>query len=378
MDNKIEKTQNFLFYSSNDGKINVQVIADSMNDTIWTTQKGMAEIFGTTTQNITVHLKNIYNEGELENSSTCKEILQVQKEGDRMVNRKVCYYNLDIIIAVGYRINSYKATQFRIWATRILKEYLIKGFALDDDRLKQGNNLFGKDFFQELLERIREIRASERMFYEKITDIFRDCSIDYDANSPTTHKFYAMMQNKFHYAIHQHTASEIICERADSTKPFMGLTSWNNQKIGGKIYKTDITKAKNYLSENELKSLNQLVNMFLDYAERQAELGKGSYAMEDWVKRLNMFLEFNEYPILANAGKVTADIAKRFAETEYNKFRVIQDREYKSDFNILIESTYNKLPTEEELFSKEAQYSQFDNSLLKALNFNPEKEEPSK
>lgn len=367
MDNSIGKPQNFLFYTSNNGKTQVQVIADSTNQTIWTTQKGISEIFGTTPQNITIHLKNIYKEGELQEDATCKEVLQVQKEGTRLVNRKICYYNLDAVIAVGYRVNSYKATQFRIWATNVLKEYLIKGFALDDERLKQGNNLFDKDFFKELIERIQEIRASERMFYEKITDIFRDCSRDYDPKSPVSRDFYAAMQNKFHYAIHQHTAAEILRERADASKPYMGLMSWDNQKKGGKIYKSDVTKAKNYLSEEEIKGLNRLVNMFLDYAERMAEKGHGTYMMADWAKRLEMFLNFNEYPVLTNAGKVRADIAKRFAETEYNKFRIIQDREYKSDFNKLIEASHNGLPIEDEIVTKE-NISICDQSLEQKLN----------
>lgn len=340
MENNIEKSQNFLFYSSNDGKVNVQVIVDAARDTIWTTQKGMAEIFGINISGISRHINNIFNSGELDEESN------LQKMQNANSDKPVIYYSLDTIIAVGYRVNSYKATQFRIWATRILKEYLIKGFALDDERLKQGNNLFEKDFFKELIERIQEIRASERMFYDKITDIFRDCSRDYDPKSPVSREFYAAMQNKFHYAIHQHTAAEILQERADASKPYMGLTSWSNQKRGGKIYKSDATKAKNYLSESEIKALNRLVNMFLDYAEHQAEKGKGTYMMEDWAKRLEMFLDFNDYPVLTNAGKVRSDIAKRFAETEYGKFRIIQDREYKSDFNRLIDASHNGLPTE--------------------------------
>lgn len=343
MENNIEKSQNFLFYSSNDGKVNVQVIVDSAHDTIWTTQKGMAEIFGINVSGISRHINNIFTSGELDEESN------LQKMQNANSDKPVIYYSLDIIIAVGYRVNSYKATQFRIWATRILKEYLIKGFALDDERLKQGNNLFEKDFFKELIERIQEIRASERMFYDKITDIFRDCSRDYDPKSPVSREFYAAMQNKFHYAIHQHTAAEILQERADASKPYMGLTSWSNQKRGGKIYKSDATKAKNYLSESEIKALNRLVNMFLDYAEHQAEKGKGTYMMADWAKRLEMFLDFNDYPVLTNAGKVRSDIAKRFAETEYGKFRVIQDREYKSDFNRLIDASHNGLPTENEI-----------------------------
>lgn len=374
MDNYLEKAQNFLFYSDNDGKVNVQVIVDEVGDTIWTTQKGIAEIFDVDISGVSRHINNILSSKELDKKSTLQK-MQIANS-----DKPVTYYNLDMVIAVGYRVNSYKATQFRIWATRILKEYLIKGFALDDDRLKQGNRLFGKDFFKELLERIQEIRASERMFYEKITDIFKDCSVDYDKNSPLALKFYAAMQNKFHYASHQHTASEIIYERADATKPYMGLTSWENQKKGGKIYKSDVRIAKNYLTEDEIKALNKLVNMFLDYAERLAELKKGTYKMEDWVKRLDMFLNFNEYPILTNAGKVRADIAKRFAETEYSKFRVIQDREYKSDFNILIDASHNILPTEGNAIQediKQEQKYEIDPFLSQALNFNPKDKEPS-
>lgn len=377
MDNYLENPQNFLFYTSNDGKVNVQVVVDSTNETIWTSQKGMSEIFCVEVPTINYHLKEIFQSGELDENSVIRKIRITANDGK---NYLTSIYSLDAIIAVGYRVNSYQATQFRIWATRILKEYLVKGFVLDDDRLKQGNNLFGKDFFKELVERIQEIRASERMFYEKITDIFRDCSRDYDPKSPVTHKFYAAMQNKFHYAIHQHTAAEILQERADASKPYMGLTSWESQKIGGKIYKTDVVKAKNYLYEDEIKALNRLVNMFLDYAERQAELGKGRYMMEDWAKRLEIFLNFNDYPVLTNAGKVTTEIAKRFAETEYSKFRVIQDKEYKSDFNKLVDASHNIIPIEEKVVAKEIHKEpnyEIDPFLSQALNYNPKDKEPS-
>ncbi|MBO7282890.1 MAG: virulence RhuM family protein [Alistipes sp.] len=377
MDNYLENPQNFLFYTSNDGKVNVQVVVDSTNETIWTSQKGMSEIFCVEVPTINYHLKEIFQSGELDENSVIRKIRITANDGK---NYLTSIYSLDAIIAVGYRVNSYQATQFRIWATRILKEYLVKGFVLDDDRLKQGNNLFGKDFFKELVERIQEIRASERMFYEKITDIFRDCSRDYDPKSPVTHKFYAAMQNKFHYAIHQHTAAEILQERADASKPYMGLTSWECQKIGGKIYKTDVVKAKNYLYEDEIKALNRLVNMFLDYAERQAELGKGRYMMEDWAKRLEIFLNFNDYPVLTNAGKVTTEIAKRFAETEYSKFRVIQDKEYKSDFNKLVDASHNIIPIEEKVVAKEIHKEpnyEIDPFLSQALNYNPKDKEPS-
>jgi len=376
MDNRLDNYQNFLFYSSDDGKINVQVFVDNVRETIWTTQKGMSEIFNVGVPAISKHIKNIFEEGELIESSVISKMETTASDGKFYLTT---FYSLDAIIAVGYRINSYRATQFRIWATRILKEYLVKGFALDDERLKQGNRLFGKDFFKELVERIQEIRASERMFYEKITDIFRDCSIDYDPKSPVSQKFYAIMQNKFHYAIHLHTAAELIRARANASKPYMGLTSWNNQKNGGKIYQSDATNAKNYLSENELKQLNRLVNMFLDHAERLAEKGKGTYSMEDWSNRLEMFLNFNEYPILTDAGKVRSEVAKRFAGEEYKKYRVIQDREYKSDFNRLVEVSHtNKIPKEETQEKEYTPLSPFDQSLEKALSYNPrKKEEPS-
>ena len=373
MDNSIEQYSNFMFYSSDDGSANVRVLIDGRNETIWCTQKAMAELFGVGVSAISKHLKNIFEEGELQEDSVVSKMATTAADSKSYLTS---FYSLDAIIAVGYRINSYQATQFRIWATKILKEYLIKGFALDDERLKQGNRLFGKDHFKELIERIQEIRASERLFYEKITDIFRDCSIDYDPKSPISKEFYANMQNKFHYAIHQHTASEIIKERADATKPFMGLTSWGRQKVGGKIYKSDVLIAKNYLQETEIKSLNRLVNMFLDYAERMAEKGKGSFTMQDWAKRLEMFLNFNEYPVLTDAGKVRADIAKRFAETEYEKFRVIQDREYKSDFNRFLEiHSIEDVPSEQDNAKARPKSSQFNMSLKTALNYNPHNKE---
>lgn len=348
--NNLGEFANFMLYSSGESKVSVQVLIDKSRNTIWATQKSMAQLFNVGIPAISKHLKNIFEEGELVADSVISKMETTASDGKKY---EMTFYNLDAIISVGYRISSYKATQFRIWATKVLKEYMIKGFALDDERLKQGQSIFGKDFFKELLERIREIRASERLFYEKITDIFRDCSEDYDPKSPISHKFYSAMQNKFHYAIHQHTASEIIKERADATKPHMGLTSWKKQKDGGKVYKSDVAIAKNYLQEEEITALNKLVNMFLDYAEHMAEKKTGSYKMKDWAKRLDMFLNFNEYPILENAGKVSSEVAKRFAETEYSKFRVIQDREYKSDFNKLIDASINGLPKEEDMNKEE-------------------------
>lgn len=343
METSIKKQeQDFVFYEGNEGKVKVAVLVDSTNDTIWMTQKAMAKLFGVEVHTINYHIKEIYQSGELQQEATIRKIRIVQKEGTRNVEREVDFYNLDAVIAVGYRVNSYQATQFRIWATGILKEYMIKGFALDDERLKQGGKIFGKDRLDELIERIQEIRASERVFYEKITDIFRDCSMDYDPSSPISRDFYAKMQNKFHYAILEHTAAEVIRSRANASKENMGLTNWKHQKQGGKIYKSDVQVAKNYLDDKELKALNQLVNMFLDHAQRLAETGKGTFTMEEWAKRLDMFLNFNEYPILTDKGKVSMEIAKRFAESEYNKYRVIQDREYKSDFNKLVEQTLQK------------------------------------
>lgn len=349
METSIKKQeQDFVFYEGNDGKVKIAVWVDNINDTIWMTQKAMAELFGVQTPAISKHLKNIFESGELSENTTISKMETVVERGYRgKVSDETNFYNLDAIIAVGYRVNSYQATQFRIWATKVLKDYLIKGFALDDDRLKGKDKLFGKDRLKELLERIQEIRASERVFYEKITDIFRDCSIDYDPSSPITQEFYAKMQNKFHYAIHQHTAPELLM-RADANKEYMGLTTWQNQKMGGKIYKRDVTNGKNYLQEDELKALNKLVNMFLDYAERLAEKGKGTYTMADWSSRLDMFLNFNEYPILENAGKVKRIIAEKFAESEYQKYRIIQDREYKSDFNRFIEATEKRLSEQSE------------------------------
>lgn len=326
-------TSNFLFYAAEDGDVNVQVILK--NETVWANQRGMAEIFGVEIPAISKHINNIYAEKELAKEATLSKMEIVQLEGKRQVKRSVDFYNLDMLIAVGYRINSYKATQFRIWATRILKDYLIKGFVLDDERLKQGNQLFDRDYFDELLERIREIRASERRFYQKITDLFAQASIDYNANSPITHTFYASVQNKFHFAIHGRTASELIAERADSRQPYMGLTNWKGEKRGGKIQKSDVSIAKNYLTEQEISQLNLLVDQYLSFAEGMAKRHK-VMNMADWVEKLDDFLTFNEYDILSNAGKISAHQAKILAETEYEKFRPIQDQEFKSDFDKLV------------------------------------------
>lgn len=330
--NQTQVNSQFLFYASDDGTIKVQVVLG--NETVWASQKAIADIFSTSRENVTMHLRNVFKEGELDEESVCKEFLLTGFDGK---NYKYKMYNLDAIISIGYRVNSYQATQFRKWATGILKEYLIKGFALDDDRLKQGNQLFGKDYFDELLERIREIRASERRFYQKITDIYAQCSIDYDKNAPTTINFYAHIQDKLHFAIHGHTSAELIKLRADSTKPHMGLTSWKNGKKGGKITKLDITTGKNYLSQQEIDDLNRLVSMYLDFAENFARRMM-PMRMEDWAEKLDGFLKFNAYEVLENFGRVKTESARKHAASEYEKFRIIQDQEFKSDFDKVVDA----------------------------------------
>lgn len=383
MDNSVDKYSQFIFYQGEDGSVKIQVILG--DETIWATQNSIAEIFETTKQNVSYHLSNIYSEGELVKGATVKEILTVQREGSRNVSRNIEFYNLDVIISVGYRISSPKATTFRIWATSVLKEYMIKGFALDDERLKQGKQAFGKDYFDELLERIREIRASERRFYLKITDIYAT-AIDYDKNAPITQLFFKTVQNKLEYAITKHTASEIIRSRADSNKPNMGLTTWKNIRKGGKIQKSDVGVAKNYLTEDEISELNILVNMYLDYAELQAKRNR-TMTMKDWAEKLDTFLQFNEYDLLKDSGRMRADVAKSFAEKEYDKFRVIQDREYKSDYERFDEAvdeikSTGKLPSKKisdlgisiRDIQKQQNLSEFNSNLDKALKFNPNEE----
>ncbi len=318
-----------IFYTSQSGSVKVEVLVQE--ETVWLTQKMLAELLQTTPQNITLHLKNIYAEGELNEQVTCKDFLQVQKEGTREVKRSQKFYNLDAIISVGYRVKSKIATQFRIWATKTLKEYMTKGFVLNDERLKQGTKLFGKDYFDELLERIREIRASERRFYQKITDIYAECSIDYNPKSDTTHTFYKTVQNKLHWAITGHTATEIIADRTNAKLPNMGLTNWKKSPKG-KILKSDVSIAKNYLNEKEIRNLNRIVSMYLDYAELQAER-QILMRMQDWIEKLDAFLKFNDYSILDNPGTVSAEIAKTLAEDEYDKFRIVQDEKFESDFD---------------------------------------------
>ena len=321
----------FLFYASQSGKVKVQVRVDQ--ETVWASQRGMADIFEVDVRTINEHLQNIFNSGELAISTTIRKFrIVVDNEKDYDVN----FYNLDAVISVGYRVNSYKATQFRVWATTVLKEYLIKGFALDDDRLKQGKSLFGKDYFDDLLEKIREIRASERRFYQKITDIYAQCSIDYDPQSPISQKFYAHVQDKLHFAIHGKTSAELIDNRANANKPHMGLTHWKNEATGGKVTKIDVTVGKNYLNQSEIDDLNRLVSMYLDFAENIARRQK-ALTMNEWVKRLDDFLEFNTYDVLDNFGKMRRDVAEKHAFQEYEKFRVVQDIEFKSDFDKVVD-----------------------------------------
>lgn len=289
--------RDFLIYKDDNGDVKVNVML--INHDLWLTQNLMSELFDTSRRNIGLHLQNIYFDRELDESSTKKEIFLVQNEGERRVKRKTLVYNLDAIIAVGYRVNSKKATNFRIWATKVLKEYMIKGFVMDDERLKNPNYIFGEDYFDELLERIRNIRSSERRFYQKITDIYSQCSIDYDKDSETTKTFFKTVQNKLHFAVTGNTAAEIIYNRADADKENMGLTNWKNSP-DGPIYKYDVVVAKNYLNEKELKDLNRIVTMYLDYAEMQAE-NHNAMTMKDWTQKLNAFLKFNGREILHDA-----------------------------------------------------------------------------
>ncbi|RDV37360.1 cell filamentation protein Fic [Bradymonadaceae bacterium TMQ3] len=316
-----------IFYETAEGKVRVEVHHE--DETFWLSQRHMAELFGVEVPTIIHHLKEIYSSGELTEEATTRKFRVVRTEGNRSVSRDISHYNLDAIISVGYRVNSSQATRFRIWATNTLREFIVKGFVLDDERLKL-NRRFGKDYFDELLERIREIRASERRFYLKITDIYEQCSVDYDKNAAMTKTFFKTVQNKLHWAVAGKTAAEIIAERANADKPAMGLTTWKNAP-DGKVIKRDVSVAKNYLIETEIKELERIVSMYLDYAENQAARQR-PMKMADWIKKLDAFLEFNEYEVLTNAGKVSAKVAKALAEEEYSKFRVRQDREFESDF----------------------------------------------
>ena len=327
----LSKDYEILLYRSKDGDVKVDVLAQ--NDTLWLTQKRMAELFAVQVPTITKHLKNIFATKELEEESVISILETTATDGKTYKTR---YYSLDAVIAVGYRVNSMQATQFRIWATQTLKEFIIKGFALDSERLKKGAH-FGKDYFDELLEKIREIRASERRFYQKITDIYAQCSADYDPASELTQIFYATVQNKLHWAIHGMTAAEVVKQRVDKNQPYMGLTTWKNVPKG-KILKSDVAIAKNYLNEQELDQLNRIVAMYLDYAELQANKQR-LMKMADWVEKLDAFLRFNDYEVLDNAGDVSAEVAKALAEKEYEQFRIEQDHQHKSDFDKLVEQS---------------------------------------
>lgn len=324
-----------IMYKRDDGAVRVEILVQ--DETLWLTQDRMAKLFGVDRTVITKHLGNIFKSGELVREAVCAKIAHTASDGKKYNTQ---FYNLDAILSVGYRVNSKQATLFRIFASQVLKEYLIKGFAMDDERLKSPHNIFGKDYFDEQLERIRDIRSSERRFYQKITDIYAQCSADYDVNSDITKKFFATVQNKLHFAISGKTAAEIIYGRADSKKENMGLTTWKNAPKG-RIRKIDVAIAKNYLSENEMRNLNEIATMYLDYAERQAKKGIVMY-MDDWVKRLDAFLQFNEEDILQGSGKITHAMAVALAENEYEKFRVKQDREYISDFDLLLLETDRK------------------------------------
>ena len=321
------KENNFILYTTPEGAVKLSVLLQG--ETIWLTQRAMSVLFDTTPQNITIHLKNIFESGELEEGATCKEFLQVQMEGGREVSRKKKMYNLDVIISVGYRVNSSKATQFRIWATKTLKEYIIKGFVLDDQRLKQGEAVFGKDYFRELLERVRSIRASERRIYQQITDIFAECSIDYDPRSAITKSFYAMVQNKFHYAITGKTAAEIIYKNADAKKDNMGLVTWKNAPEG-RILKSDTSIAKNYLQEKEIKRLERTVTSYFDYIENLIER-ENTFTMEGLATSVDKFLNFNEFKILEGKGTKSHKQAISKAGKEYDQFNKTQ--KFISDFD---------------------------------------------
>lgn len=314
-----------LLYTTEDGSVKVEVVFQDEN--AWLTQRRMAELFDVEVNTVNYHLKEIFKSLELQEDSVIRKIRITAADGKAYETQ---LYNLDAIISVGYRVNSQRATQFRIWATKTLREFILKGFVLDDERLKYGTR-FGRDYFEELLERIREIRASERRFYQKITDIYAQCSIDYDPKAEITLIFYKTVQNKLHWAIVGQTAAEIVTSRADAGKPFMGLTTWKNAPKG-KIQKIDVAIAKNYLNEREIRELNRIVSMYLDFAELQAER-KNPMTMKDWAERLDDFLKFNDYEILQEAGKVSAEVAKSFADGEYEKFRVLQDKVFESDFD---------------------------------------------
>lgn len=329
----MDKQMQFLIYNTPEEQVSVDVIVK--DETIWVTQRTMAKLFGCSSDNISLHLKNIYASNELQENSTAEEFSVVRKEGSRNIKRKVTFYNLDAIISVGYRVNSSKATKFRIWATQVLKEYIQKGFAMDDERLKQGKTVFGKDYFRELLERVRSIRASERRIWQQITDIFAECSIDYDKNSEETRSFYAMVQNKFHYAIVGQTAAEIIYSKADRTKEHMGLTTWKNAPEG-RVLKSDVAVAKNYLNAKEIRQLERAVTGYFDYIEDLIER-ENTFDMKEFAASVNEFLAFRRYDILPDKGKVSRQQALEKAYAEYDAFNKTQ--KITSDFDLLLKAT---------------------------------------
>jgi hypothetical protein len=318
-----------LLYTTPNGSVKMEIYVQ--NETVWLTQQKLADLFGVDRTVVTKHLKNIFESEELKETSVCAKIAHTAADGKTYQTQ---FYNLDAIISVGYRVNSSQATAFRIWATERLKEYIIKGFTMDDERLKNPNNIFGKDYFDEQLARVRDIRSSERRFYQKITDIYTQCSADYKVETQTTKDFFATVQNKLHWAITGQTAAELIASRVDSSKENMGLTNWKNAPKGA-IRKTDIGVAKNYLNEKELEGLNRIVTMYLDYAENQAEKGVVMY-MKDWTTKLDAFLQFNEEAVLRHQGKVSHQVALTLAEAEYEKFRIIQDQLLESDFDKML------------------------------------------
>ncbi|RHE46217.1 virulence RhuM family protein [Bacteroides stercoris] len=320
-------TAEFLIFQIEGKENGVQVMYQ--NETIWCTQKAMAQLFDCSTDNVGLHLKNIYESGELVQVVTTEYFSVVQVEGERQVNRKLKFYNLDAIISVGYRVNSTRATQFRQWCTYVLRQFAIRGYVIDKKRMENGS-FIGEDYFEHLLAEIREIRLSERRFYQKLTDIYAT-SIDYNVNAPTTRAFFKKVQNKMHYAVHGHTAAELIVDRANAEREHMGLTTWEKGPQG-KIVKTDVSIAKNYLRENELEAMGRIVNAFLDIAENMAKRHI-PMTMEDWAKRIDKFIDVADLPILQDNGNVSAEFAKEFSETEFEKYRVIQDQLFQSDFD---------------------------------------------
>ena len=323
---ELNPKQNFILYTDPNGEVKLEVFL--FDENIWLTQKKMAELFDIDVRTVSDHIQNIFKDGELKENPTIRKIRIVQKEGNRDVSRELDFYNLDMIIAVGYRVNSQRATHFRIWATNTLKEFIIKGFVLDSDRLKQGEKFFEKDYFKELLEKVRSIRASERRMWLQITDIFSECSIDYDKDSEITKEFFATIQNKFHYAITGHTAAEIIHLNADNEKQNMGLTTWKNSP-NGRILKSDVVIAKNYLEEEEIKKLERTVSSFFDYIENQIE-NKNSFSMKEFKESVDKFLSFNDFKVLEGKGNLSKEEAEEKAEKEYEIFNKKQKIE--SDF----------------------------------------------